>query len=218
MADKRPGKSPEWLETARPVTRRMARMLTLGELSARTGLPADRIMTAVLSRAHSGQRAKLRALARPRWVHNDTEPLWGEDQIGEYFADLARLKRASEEWSSLPEVTQDEAVAAQLCTFAGLERVAGIPKTTSDRWKRLDTFPLPVAAMYVGVPARRLLYAWRRTEQAEIALRKIAQRSGLPDASVAVSQITVAEWLERHNQPWLTSHPGTNLTADVVKP
>lgn len=220
VSTKKPGKRPEWLEQARPVVRRSTRMLTLGELTARTGMPAERIMTAVLSRANTGPRAKLRALARPRWVLRDVEPLWDEEQVGAYFADLQRLQRATQGWARLPEVTRDEAVAAQLCTFAGLERVAGIPKTTSDRWKRIDTFPTPVAAMYVGVPARRLLYVWRSTPESEAALRGVFARGELDPHEVAevLSRLTVAAWLERHNPAWLKSHPGTDLTADVVEP
>lgn len=181
---------PLWREQAIGVDSRPDDALTLQEVAAQTGLKARTIMTAVLSDAH-GQRSVLRQISRPRYDLSGV-PLWGTEQVADYFERSAARYDVREEFRNLPTVDEAGAVAMQATSLRGLQRLSTVPLGTLHRWKVSPGFPEPIALMEIDSPTPRLLYSWAAFKTYVIARR--------------------ASWLADHPQVDLES-PDRRVTA-----
>lgn len=149
---------PLWREQAIGVDFTPDGALTLQEVAAQTGLKTRTIMTAVLSDAH-GERSVLRQISRPRYDLSGV-PLWGAEQVADYFERSAARYDVREEFRSLPTINEAQAVERQVTSLRGLQRLSTVPLGTLHRWKVSPGFPAPVALMEVDSPTPRLLYSW----------------------------------------------------------
>lgn len=175
-------REPLWHATAENVDARGVGMLDLSQVASATGLSAATIQVALNSEANTGRRARLRALARPKWNYQGI-PLWSAEQVGDYHRIVAARWRVREEFADLPTLDAAEVIRNQMGSLRALSRLSGVPLTTLHRWKLAATFPEPAALMKGDSPIPRVLYSWP-------ALR---------------------ECIKRHHAGWLTDHPEVNI-------
>jgi hypothetical protein len=222
-ASTRYGRPPQWAKEAENVSldRVTDEMHPIGDVAVRTGLSETAIWAAVRSSGHGGQRAALRTIHRPRWAIEGIEPRWDDAQILTYLRVAEAMQSVSVQWAHLPVVTRQEAINAQLASLSGIWQTAGIPKTTLNRWKLWEQFPLPIARMDSGGPSPKILYVWRRTSRLESALAEAISRFSAEDIRTYIDdparwngppqewlaamlrQYSVAEWVREKNPAWL---------------
>lgn len=150
---------PRWRAEAEQVSTYPLDALPIGEVAAQIGVSTAHILTAMLSTAYTGERSRMRQIARPRW---DLEgvPLWHPDQVADYHNQVAARHNVREEFANLPTVNRAGAIKIQAVSLHGMSRVSTVPVTTLHRWKLEAGFPPPVAIMEVNSPTPRLLYSW----------------------------------------------------------
>lgn len=181
-------REPLWWAYAQRVEQRGPNMLTIAEVSSLTMLSATTIQVALNSGVNTGNRARLRDLARPQWNFRGI-PLWSAEQVATYYEKIHAQWSVIEEFSGkVPIYGVDEVVPQQLRSLRGLSRVSGVPLGTLHRWKRSEEFPEPAALMRVASPTPRVLYSWP----------------------------AVRECIQRHHADWLATHPEVDLDAAQV--
>lgn len=175
-------REPLWHATAEDVDERGPQMLDLTQVASATGLSPATVQVALNSEANTGRRARLRALARPKWNYQGI-PLWSAEQVGDYHRIVAARWKVREEFSDLPTLDATEVILNQMGSLRALSRLSTVPLTTLHRWKLSATFPEPAALMKAESPIPRVLYSWP-------ALR---------------------ECIKAHHADWLADHPEVHI-------
>jgi hypothetical protein len=150
---------PAWKETAQEHATPPEGALSLQQVAERTALKPSTVLTAVYSTMHTGNRSRMRQLARPRYNVAGT-PYWHPDQVADYHAQVQRRFTVVREFPDLPKVNKQTAVQLQATSLHGLSRLSDVPVTTLHRWKIAEGWPKPAALMEVSSPTPSVLYPW----------------------------------------------------------
>jgi len=185
-------RKPAWTADAQDHDTPPEGALSLAQVAERTGQKPATITAAVYSTGHTGQRALMRQISRPRYNVKGT-PYWAEDQVADYFAQRDRRFTVIREFPELPKVDKRTAVQLQSTSLHGLSRLSGVPVSTIHRWKLEQGWPKPAALMEVASPTPSVLYPWPSVREHMIAKhRRWFETRGVKPESLRRVNVTMS--------------------------